>query len=282
MHVPKAAGSAIIDGMLDVVRPMRRVRGFDRVLFGSFNRFDTLHPDVRRHIHLQPDTLPADADFIAGHFALSTILCRYPEARLVTVLREPMSRLLSHWTFWRGDIGERMSHLGDWAPFRAIAHQRFGDFLGNPKIACQTDNLIVRMLLWPHPRIPDDAFIESHDEQRLESEALDRLRQFSHLNIVENPSLAADLSAWLGAPVRIPVSNQTPQVAAWLTIRLDDELSAETWRLWRQRTRLDRRLWLHVASTAMPGVDAGELEAATQVRTVARHAELLSRVRASL
>src|SRR5689334_16640833 len=111
--------------MLEAVRPMRPVRGFDRVLFGSFSRFETLHPDVRCHIHLQADTLPADADFIAGLFARSTILGRYPEARFFPVRRERMSRLLSHWTFGRGDIGERMSHLGDWAPFRATAHQRF-------------------------------------------------------------------------------------------------------------------------------------------------------------
>ena len=40
-------------------------------------------------------------DLIAGHFAFSTLSQKYPEAQLVTFLRELYSRLSSHWLFLR-------------------------------------------------------------------------------------------------------------------------------------------------------------------------------------
>ena len=59
------------------------------------------------------------------------------------------------------------------------AHRSLLEFLTSAQIACQTDNVAVRMLLWPHPLIPDDDFTREENDEVLIELALASLEAFS-------------------------------------------------------------------------------------------------------
>lgn len=159
MHIPKTAGVALTDWLEKALTPERPVRGFDRVLYGGFHAFDTFAPGERNRVYVSPSDVPSDGDFVSAHMAFSTLLLRYDSANHLTVLREPVSRILSHWIFWRGTHEEYLTQIGGWAEYVKQARRPIQEFLCREELACQIDNLTVRMLLWPHPLIPDDGFI---------------------------------------------------------------------------------------------------------------------------
>jgi hypothetical protein len=61
--------------------------------------------------------------------------------------------------------------------------------------------MTLRMLLWPHPDIPDGDFIDPRADRRLVDAALARLEGFAFIDLVENPQMADDLQAWLASPI---------------------------------------------------------------------------------
>jgi hypothetical protein len=49
MHIPKTAGTALIAGLREAIKPRQEVvHGFDRVLFGQFQSFTTFAEDERK------------------------------------------------------------------------------------------------------------------------------------------------------------------------------------------------------------------------------------------
>jgi hypothetical protein len=113
---------------------------------------------------------------VHGHFAFSTLQARYPNHQYMTLLREPYSRILSHWLYWRMQRNDELAGWGEWGTNHVrLARQPLAQFLGNATLACQIDNLRTRMLLWPHPNIPDNSFIDERDDEVLISTALARL-----------------------------------------------------------------------------------------------------------
>ena len=53
MHIPKTGGVALSKALLGSLQPLRALdMVFDRVLFGDFVAFDSIHPDIRRTIYL--------------------------------------------------------------------------------------------------------------------------------------------------------------------------------------------------------------------------------------
>ena len=275
MHVPKTAGIAMIGGLAGALRPRRVVSGFDHSLFGAFDGFDTIDPDLRRHIYASPAEVPRDGDFIAGHMAPSTLVASYPDAQLVTCLREPRARLLSHWVYWRAQPADHVSAWGSWARISLTGHDPLAGFLGRRDIACQTDNLALRLLLWPHKLLPPDDFIAERDDDALLEAALMRLRGFAYADVVENPRLVANASAWCGRPVTFPVANATPAVPAEFRVPLRRELTALAYDRLCARSRLDLWLWTAVAERQAPGVDVARLCEYAVAQAVARCSDLL-------
>jgi len=247
MHIPKASGTAFTACLRAAIAPARTVSGFDPVLFGDFCDFDAFSAEERRRIFVSSAYLPADADFVAGHFAWSTLRAAYPGAQLVTVLREPFARVLSLWMFWRQTPDSALAGVAGWGDYVRQARLPLKAFLGEPRVAAQTDNMTLRMLLWPHPHIPAGGFIDPAQDAILLRAARQRLAKFDFAGVMEAPDFLADLQAYLGTAVRYARLNETGDMPAELQTPFAAELDAETVQLLAARSRLDLALWEDVA-----------------------------------
>src|SRR5215475_5094838 len=210
MAVPKTSGSALTAGLCEVLPSTARIHGWDHGFFGAFRQFETMSPGLRQQIY---ETLPPanGIDFVFGQIAYSTLFQGRPTARLMTVLREPRSRILSLWIYWRSFSDEDYAIAGAWGRVQRLTRQPLAEFLNHPEAACQTDNVYVRRLLWPHPLIPDDGFIDSASDERLTSEAAARLKAFDFADVTENPRLEDNVRAFLARPFVYRRVNETPQ-----------------------------------------------------------------------
>ena len=275
MHVPKTGGTSIAVALQSALEPCRAIRGFDRVLFGDYADFRSLDDSVSREIHLSAETLPA-ADLIAAHVARSSFEHRYPDVQLMTVLREPFSRLLSLWLFWRSHSDEQLAPWGSWGDRLRLSRLPLAAFLSSREVACQTDNVVVRMLLWPRRLIPDGDFIVPRHDDRLLAAAQDVLARFAVADVVENPRLSERLQRWLDRPVALERKNQTGGIPAPLRNCLATELTAEACDLLALRSRLDLELWSDIARSCMPARDPAQLREQTTLRNVAHYATLMA------
>jgi hypothetical protein len=275
MHVPKCSGNAMTKAVIDSIRPRAVCFGYDRSTFGSFTEFDTITPEARKQIYVDANTLPRDVDFIWGHMARSTLAGRYPDAQLITLLREPVCRVISHWLFWRGLPDEELRPWGGYAPYFHEARKPLGDFLASGDIACQIDNPLVRLLLWPHSMLPDAGFIAERSDKVLLRQAIGRIREFSFIDVVENPGLQDNLIKWNGQLSTYPRVNETPRIPPDLRTPLHSELVRRTYELLKARTRLDRAVWLAVACWRMQRDSVDALREETVLRSIARFASLV-------
>jgi hypothetical protein len=273
MHIPKTSGIALTEGLRDVLPSTACIGGFDRRHFGAFRSFETMAPGLRQMIY---ETLPPakGIDFVTGHMAYSTLIQSRPAARFMTVLREPRSRILSLWMFWRSSSDETLAALGAFGRVPRLAREPLAEFLNHPEAAHQTDNIAVRMLLWPHPLIADDGFIDSASDERLASEAAARLKAFDFADVIENPRLEDNVRAFLARPFAYRRVNET-LVLSELRVPLEEELTSEALLLVEHRSRLDRKLWWAVAEERIAGADLTALSNDTFRRTVRRYAALM-------
>lgn len=275
MHVPKTAGTSLIRALAEALQPRRMFGGFDHSLFGDFRDFASIAAHVSRDI-CTTDALAADADLIAGHVALSSLRAWRPAAQLITVLREPIGRVLSHWLFWRAHSDELLEPWGTWGDRVRLARLPLAGFLGAPGAACQTDNQATRMLLWPHPLIPNDGFIDPRHDRRLLAEARARLATFALVDCIENPGFADTMQGWLGRPFGIETHNATGRLPEPLRGDLDAELTPEAIALVMARSRLDLHLWRDAVRFAMPDRDAADVRQRALEENLHRHAALLA------
>ena len=276
MHIPKSAGIAVAHAMVDATRPQRVFFGFDRAFFGSFTDFASVPPENAAFIHLTPATLPPDETTIRAHMSLATLRAAYPHGRFMTVLREPVCRVLSHYAFWRAFPPEQHASWGGWAQRSRLAQQPLAAFLSAREISCQIDNVATRLLLWPHALIPDDAPIAPAHDQALIGEALARLDSLDFSGVLENPAFNTDLGAFLGVEVGPARHNETPTMPSGRRMRLDQDFTQEALSLLQACTRLDLALWRATLTRTAPGTDAENLRMATLYRGIARTAVLLA------
>lgn len=277
MHVPRTSGTALVSAMRSQIRIGRSAYAFDRVLFGDFTAFDELAAPVRQLVHDDLSMLPRRADFLAGHMARSTLL-QAGRNHLMTILREPRSRLLSHWTFWRGHTDNELRELGSWGTRVGLARNSLSSFLLQPTIACQTDNVVLRMLLWPHPLIPSDDFIDPASDNVLLAEAITALDTFSFADLLENPDLRQNLLSWLAKPLDDCRHNETKPVAPERCVNLTGEMTGFASSLLTARCRLDRILWMRLASQRLGSKAARDLQDEAERVGISRFAALLHNV----
>lgn len=276
LHLPKTAGTSFTAALVDAVKPRCPVGGFDHSLFGAFSDFSSFTPERRREVYAGAQEISPFCDMLAGHFGLSTIRAWAPDASVVMLLREPFSRLLSHWTFWRAQAGFDALALGAWNDYLACAHTTFLAFLAAPAVACQTDNVATRMLLWPHELIPGDDFIAPAHDEILLAAAKRRLGELAWVNLIENPDLCDDMAAWLGRKFAMQKLKETAAVPAYLRAALDAELTQDAMDIWARRTRLDRQLWGLTCRRVMRHVDVTALREAALARAQERYRALLA------
>lgn len=276
MHIPKTAGTSVVTGISQTLQTNDEVRGIDRLLLGAFDRLSEFDDEIARTIHLDESKMP-ESELIMGHFSYHTLTSRYPRAQLLTFLREPLSRLLSHWVYWRCMSDEYLVRWGSWRDCIKLSRGTLKDFLTDPRIACQTDNLATRMLLWPDERIGNDSFIARDQESGLLRDALNRLNSVAYSDIIENPQFHQNLSRWFNTDLSMMHLNPTARVPENMRIRLDKELDQETLSLLDDRCRLDAKLWSMLAIRRLPkGANIPSLQRQVTMRSIARYGALLA------
>jgi hypothetical protein len=253
LHIPKAAGSSVTDAMrraigerADTTASLCPLR-FDATLFGDFdvNRL----PEPFRSLELAGSGENLESyDVVIGHFSAPSLSIGRAPSDLATLLREPRSRLLSLYTFWRS--WSAAEHEA-WDPFDASRHAMSHDwpqFLDDASIAFQTDNVAARMLLGDHPLIPVDGFIEDSNIAAVTEDALRVLKSFGHADVIENDSDCWErLARWTGIDLDVQRRNTTDAnegppsdwSQAW------DEPALQ---VLQRRTRIDRVLWMEAAA----------------------------------
>jgi hypothetical protein len=276
MHVPKTSGMALRGSLQACTNTQGPPPGFDRSAFGDFQAFDTVDPALLQDIYLDGRLPQLDASFVTGHVSLATLTAQRPGVQLVTILREPRSRVLSHWLFWRGLTDDQLRPWGKWADCVKVAAKPLAEFLSDRTIASNTDNMTVRMLLWPHPDIPGNDFIDDRADRHLVNAALARLEAFAFADLVENPQVAANLQAWLVRPFSYGRINETARLPPTLRSPFAEELTGEAFDLLDARSRLDREVWLALARHHIADIDAETLAERTIIRNVARHSALMA------
>lgn len=275
MHVPKTSGVAFTQNLIEAIAPRRVLYAHDRVLSGAFDAFDKIDPDKIRDIYFDPMDLPSDADFVCGHLSFSTPQQKYRTAQFITLLREPVSRILSNWLYWRSHSDDELQAWGAWGKEMAKAREPLVDFLSNQDCAANTDNVHVRMLLWPHRLIPSGDFIDERNDEALTSEAINRLKQFDYVDVLENPRLEANLQVWLGRRFKHASRNEARTVPGPLRTPLHSELTKDVFDLLEIRSRLDLKLWTMLARERVSHLEPEILRERTLMRTVARYSWLM-------
>ncbi len=275
LHVPKTAGSSLIAAIVGALQPDTVVSGFDRVLFGTFADFASLDANLQQAVFRDPAQIP-NATLLAGHLALSSLRHHGASRPVMTVLREPVSRLLSHWLFWRGHTDERLAPWGAWADQVRLSRLNLEAFLSADTLACQNDNLVVRMLLWPHPDIPDGGFIHPRHDRRLLAQARRACRSLAFADLVENPDLAGNIGRFLGRTVTVARSNETSPLPETLRRPLEEALPPAAFAALSSLTRLDRAIWQDVLRQRLPKTDDHAFREHVLMRNVARFARLMA------
>jgi hypothetical protein len=278
MHIPKCAGTSLMNSITLSIGPGRHVVGFDRSLFGDFRQFDSIPKIMRSVIYLDPASMPPDAATVMGHFSHSTLRHRYPEADLAIFLREPTVRVLSHWTYWRSLTWFSLRHWGgEWSERLKRARLPLRDFLSRAEIACQTDNIITRMLVWPHRLLPDDQFIDPVNDEALLALALENLENCDFAGITERGAAAyREFSDWLGSKLDLPTLNPAQKMRRAARTKLDSELTPATLDLLHARVRLDSRIWKRLATLSMSPSEADRLQQNAILQAIARFSVLLA------
>ena len=269
LHIPKSAGSSISIGLENSAFTNTAWGLFDETFFGGFSDFDSLQEATRKRlVHLPGTHIDPNWEAVSGHMALPTIKRLFPRHRIFTVLREPRTRLVSHWLFWRALGDEERSKWGNWTPRIALADGPLGSFIQTPEIASHTDNITVRMLLGPHPLIPLEGFIDPSSDERLLKEARLALEGIELVGITEDRLLNSKISAFTGHDFELPRVNVTEHPVKSRP-DVSREFSENVMALLLARSRLDRALWIDAAK---PIFDSPEATAdAAFIKALFRH-----------
>ncbi len=276
LHIPKSAGTALTSALIAALAPQNFFLAIDRCMFGDFAGFERLTEAARATVIFDAEVIPRNADLLVGHLSLSVLSHASPRAQFVTVLREPTTRLISLWMFWRGLSPAFHEEWRPWGDVVRLSHLPLRDFLQRPEIACQTDNQALRLLLWPHPLIPNGDFIDERHDARLLDDALARLERFSFVDVIENPSCNENLAAWLGRPVVVARFNETPGIPESLKTPLADELDPDTSARIASLSRLDAILWSMIVTQQIPDLDRRTVRDRTVAKTLSNYARLMT------
>ena len=274
MHIPKTGGTTFTNQMLNSLGQSRSRVVLDEHFFPDEVNLYEIAPNKLACI--SPfGPLSGDERIVSGHISLSTFLAALPNVQLVTILREPVCRLLSNWVYLRTFAEDNFRGWSDeWERRSRLLLGSFKTFLADPRNFPLVDNLALRMLLRPHRLITAGPIEEQHDEL-LFAEALGRLREFHFVDFLENPQLNINFAKWIGdAPIQV-VLNKTGKVAEHLKVRLEAELTPEVFELLKSRTRLDLRLWEFVVQTRLAQSGPGSIRFRTIRRTVRNYTALM-------
>lgn len=275
-HIPKTAGTSLGTALDQVLKPAVAVHGgIDTALFGGYDDIEGISPIFRAGIYLSPEDLPADAELVTAHVAPGTTTARYPGADHISVLRVPQVRFLSQWLHSRSLTEWTLRRWGPSGDAFRAGRLPVRGYLDHAQVAPSVDNTITRFLAWPHPALSRTEFIAESDDDALVGAAIDRLDSFAHVNLVENPSFMAEVSAWLGAELPSVQLNERTYVLPSMRTDLATQLDPATRELLDHRCRLDVRVWNHVAARVLPDTDPAVVLAKAFDKAVKRYNDVL-------
>lgn len=247
LHVPKCAGTSLAVALRTALPGHRWAPWtFDRDQFGPYADRE-LSDDLRERTLPDPSAFRG-FDAAIGHFSLPSLLARFDAVDVVTILREPRCRLLSHHQYWRS-LGPELDAAHDtWADINAVAQELdFGDWLADLRVAYQTDNLFARMLVPHHPGIRPDAFIAASDVPAVLDAALAEVDRLGWVDLIERgEAMWRDLGARFGVSLTEARANVT-ETERGRPSPADELLGATAAGRLRDRTVIDRAIWRAVA-----------------------------------
>lgn len=252
LHIPKSAGSSVSAALRAALEDRAwSPYDFDPALFGPL-RDEPVPPTEVARVLPDPSRL-RDYDAASGHFAFSTMLTGFDRADIVMLLREPRSRLLSHYEYWRGLPAHLRDSDSTWSVTAYARELDFDAWLLDPRTAYQSDNVVLRTLLDGHAAIPDDDFIGPQDLPGLTSTALHRAASLGWVDIVERGS-----AMWDGLADRIDRTMERPRMNATerrpeLPTNVPAILSDRGVEALHDRTVADRLIW--AAAARRRGID---------------------------
>ncbi len=265
MHVPKTAGISLRAALASALPPHSIApQLMDPAALGGFRDFDLLSPEVRQIVAATPAELDGLGHHAAifGHFTLPNLLRHAPLERIATVLREPRSRIISHYLFFR--FSGAIRTLWGPAALHKPAEASLQKFLLDPSAAHVTDNCVCRMLLRGDPRIPPADFIASTDVEALAERAWEQLSGFGFVGFIEQPD-----SVWRGvgnhfgvklAPMRMNVTAEVEIAADVDPVPWSG--AAETLELLERRSVADSILYRRIVAAAVGEAAAERTEEA--------------------
>jgi hypothetical protein len=213
LHIPKSGGVSIHMALEAALAPgSLALERFDTSVFCDFKDFDLLCPDIRSGIVVTEDEVKSLGNYraVSGHFSLPTLLQVTEVSSVAVVLREPRTRLLSLYSYWRTPaIFER------WTPYRAdrYALRPLEQFLSEPRLAPMIDNQMCRMLLHGDSRLPPSGFAAETDIEGLAADAADRLDELGFVGILElRNTVWEGMSRLFGVkldPIQVNVTGET-------------------------------------------------------------------------
>lgn len=242
LHLPKAAGTSIRAALSSYYTEADTVPwSFDRHMFGDFDRL----ADVDRPVFLGDPAEFRRFRYMEGHWSLPTILAGFDPEDVACILREPRSRFLSQYTFWRswGDDQHAV-----WDPFDAslMSRRPLAEYASSDAIACISDNLATRLILGPHPLVPADAAIPTSDVDAVARAACDQLDRIGFADVIERGEATyVALEEWFGSPLSRERLNET-QLERGDRVDLDDLVDRRTQALVNDRSAADLQVWHHV------------------------------------
>ena len=116
LHFERTGGTTLAAALTDLFHPLQ--------IAGTHGPNDMLHPNAALGA-VTPEFI-ADAKLIWGHYDMPALGRLGPERRIITILREPVARIVSLYYFWRSI---HPSQLGDVSDTRVMAAQEL-DLLG--------------------------------------------------------------------------------------------------------------------------------------------------------
>ncbi|MEP1125044.1 MAG: hypothetical protein ABJH68_14265 [Ilumatobacter sp.] len=260
VHIPKSAGSSVSAALEEALADRTwSPWDFDPAMFGPL-RDEPVPPTEIPRVIPDPARL-REFDAASGHFALSTMLAGFDAADLVMLLREPRSRLLSHYEYWRGLPANLRSEDSTWSVTAYARELDFDEWLVDPRTAYQTDNVVVRTLLDGHAAIPDDDFIDRRDLASLTAQAVRTAASIGWVDVVERgPAMWDGLAERIDRPLDRPQVNTTERRAD-LPTNVSAMLSDRAVTALHHSTSGDRAIWTAVARRR--GIDDPDLLAET-------------------
>lgn len=256
LHIPKCAGMSI-HAALQAALPVGSLapRRFDRSVFADFHDFELLPEEARNLIAVDRRETQALGKFrvVSGHFSLPTLLQITDPLSISTVLREPRTRLLSLYAYWR------VPGIHDlWSPYRTADHAQrpLGEFLSQPRIASVIDNQICRMLLYGDERLPESSFTAESDIESIAADAVAQLDALGFVGVLEQGDIWQGLARLFNVKLIPTKLNITEELERPTAAERKKRPTSETLDLIQERNAADLLVYNHVLARA--GLDTSE------------------------